>query len=332
MISISNYSGNYNIYSKSFCGTDVSDIVSRADKALNEGKYSEALEAYQEAQNKNPDDFNLYRKLGKANFHLKNYKTAEENFDMYLKRNPDDSECLIELGETQRHLGKYDKAIKTFEYACELDATNDLAKRSKMTAENDLLATYSPEKAKQEKIEYARKNLKEALDLSVKFMGAEYMSKLKDVNIYFGKTDEMGGTSNIAQYSKKTPKSEITVSDSYIYAAPQVIAAYISHEAVHAHDDDAYTSVREEQDAYEVAAKFWLKHSKGIKDPEMDYAAELYKKSPSSLKNRVEEIYTLRDPDIAKTSPHHPPSKIFKNFNSKTKAASKGLKEYNFIA
>jgi hypothetical protein len=140
----------------------------------------------------------------------------------------------------------------------------------------------------------------------------------------------MGGTSNIAQYENY--KQTITVSNSYVYASPQVIAAYLAHESVHAKDNDPYTSIREEQDAYEIAAKFWMENSNGVSDPEMDYATALYKKSPSTLSSRVEEIYTLRDPSIAKTSPNHPPTKKYHIKTARTQAASQSLMKYNVIA
>ena len=141
----------------------------------------------------------------------------------------------------------------------------------------------------------------------------------------------MGGTGNIAQYENH--KNTITVSDSYIYASSQVIAAYLVHEALNAHDNDAYTSVREEQDAYELAAKFWIKHANGIKDPEMDYAAGLYLQSPKTLKDRVGEIYKLRDPSIPMTSPNHPPKLLSIGLlNKTTEHASQSLKKYDVIA
>ena len=90
--------------------------------------------------------------------------------------------------------------------------------------------------------------------------------------------------------------------------------------------------MREEQDAYEIATKFWIKHSKGVQDPEMDYAAELYKQSPTALASRVKEIYELRDPSIAQTSPNHPSEKkIHFNFFNK-KVAQQPLQSYDVIA
>ena len=157
------------------------------------------------------------------------------------------------------------------------------------------------------------------------------MNKFKNVKFQFGKTASMGGTGNIAQY--ENTKQSITVSNSYIYAAPQVIAAYLTHESVHAHDNDPYTSIREEQDAYEIATKFWIENSNGVQDPEMDYAADLYKKSPQTLKDRVEEIYSLRDPDISKTSPNHPPQSFFsQNYSNQNNAAAQTLRAYDIIA
>ena len=193
-----------------------------------------------------------------------------------------------------------------------------------------MLSIFSPQRAKKEREEYASKNLQKALQMTVNYMTPSYMKGLDDVIVCFGETASMGGTSNIAQYENY--KKKITVADSYKYASPQVIAAYLTHESVHAHDDDAYTSVYEEQDAYETATQFWIDNSNGIKDPEMDYAADLYKQSPETLRQRVEEIYTLRDPSIAKTSPNHPPGRLFHWGISNNKAAHQSIKQYDVIA
>lgn len=313
-----------------FCAVDVSDIIAKGDSALNENRLNDALNFYTQALQKNPNEDVLYRKLGKTYHNMKDYSSAEKNFKTYLETNSDDAEVWIDLGEAQRCRGLYEKAIKSFEKASSLEPNNDLARRSIMQAKNNLLAVYSPEIAQKEKYEYALKNLQAALQMTVDFLSPAYMKDLADVQICFGETASMGGTSNIAQYENY--KKTITVSDSYTYAAPQVIAAYLTHESVHAKDKDAYTSVREEQDAYEIATKFWIKHSNGVQDPEMDYAADLYKQSPITLQNRVEEIYVLRDPSIAKTSPNHPPEKnIHFNFLKK-KAAQQPIKTYDVIA
>ncbi len=312
-----------------FKGNSVSSLIQQGDAALNANRANEALTTYKKAQSQSSSDVSLYKKIGKAYYKLKNYDMAAENFQKYLEENSDDVDCLIELGETLRQKGNYEQAIKIFEKACSLDKSNDLAKRSLLEAKNNLLSAYNPERAAKEKNEYAAQNLKAALDMTVGYMTPEYMADLKDLTIKFDKTSEMSGTANIAQYENS--KNCVTVSDRYIYAAPQVIAAYLAHESVHAKDNDPYTSIREEQDAYAVAAKFWIKNANGVKDPEMDYAAKLYKSSPSALSKRVEEIYKLRDPSIAATSPNHPPNQKSHFWNRADKAASQSIK-YDVIA
>ena len=315
---------------QSFAGYDVSDLLSQGDNALNNNKFDEALKYYTEANKKNPDEIQTYRKLGKTYFNLKDYKASEQHYQKYLSQRPDDVDTWIDLGETQRQNGQYQKALASFEKAKSLDNSNDLANRSILETKNNILSIYNPERARSEKQAYAAQNLRTALNMTVQYMTPEFMQGLEDVVVEFGKTASMGGTTNIAQYENY--KSKITISDAYTYAAPQVIAAYLSHESVHAHDKDPYTSVREEQDAYQVATKFWIQNSNGVSDPEMDYAAELYQQSPATLNTRVAEIYKLRDPNIAETSPNHPPKKLFHFNTSKKKAASQSLQTYDVIA
>lgn len=320
-----------NKYAASFyANSDVSDILVKGDAALNENRLQDALNLYKEALQSSPNDVNINRKLGKVYHQLKDYASAEQNFKIYVNANNQNEEAWIELGEAQRQKASYSEAKKSFETALSLNPANDLARRSILETENNILSCFSPERAYAEKQEYAQKNLQAALNMAVAYMTPEYMKDLANVQIQFGKTASMGGTPNIAQYENNLTR--ITVSDTYKYAAPQVIAAYLVHESVHAKDNDPYTSVREEQDAYEVATKFWIKNANGVEDPEMDYAASLYKQSPSALKDRVEEIYTLRDPGIAKTSPNHPPEKKFHFIKNTAKAANQPIKEYEAIA
>ena len=341
MIKISTYHSipNYGISNKksipvksvqTFCASDISDILAKGDKALNENKFQEALEAYKQANQTDPSNNNVYRKLGKTYFHLKDYKSSEMNFKTYLENAPEDSECWIDLGQTQKMAGYYQKALDSFKQASKLDSSNDYAKRCMLETKNDMLAIYFPQDADREKREYAAKNLQEALNMTINYLSPAYMKDLEDVKVMFGETASMGGTSNIAQYENY--KKTITISKDYIYASPQVIAAYLTHESVHAKDADPYTSIYEEQDAYEIATKYWINYSNGVKDPEMDYAASLYTQSPATLRNRVAEIYKLRDPSIAETSPNHPPDKSFHFLNKKAHAASHPIKEYNVIA
>ena len=336
MISISHYRYSPATYKTrkqtqlNFKGGNSRSLIDAGDKALNENRDKEALSYYLQAQNQNPQNVDINKKLGKAYHKLRDYKTAETNFKLYLNENSDDAEGWIDLGESQRQQGKYNYAISSFETALKLDPNNDLARRSILEAKNNALSARSPQKAYEERQKYAKKNLQEAMQMAVNYMTPEFMADISDVEIKFGQTASMSGTANIAQY--ENGKKTITVSDTYKYASPVVIAAYLVHESVHAKDKDAYTSVREEQDAYAKATEFWIKNSNGVKDPEMDYAAQLYKQSPDTLSKRVEEIYIMRDPSISKTSPNHPPHKRRFMDIYKKETASQPIKTYNVIA
>ena len=223
---------------------------------------------------------------------------------------PKDVETITLLGETYKQSGYYGLAIKNFEESLNLDKSSDYAKRNLEETKNISCSIYNPHLAIAQKKAQAQKNLDEAIAIAKNYLPKGYMKDLADVCVVFDTTNEMGGRSNIAQYEHA--KRKITVTGDYIWANPRIVSAYLVHEFVHAKDNDPYTSIREEQDAYEEAAKFWLtKHptdsNTPVKDPEMDYVGALYSQSPQALKDRVAEIYKLRDPKISKTSPKHPP-------------------------
>ena len=317
-------------FAPKFCAVDVSELILKGDNAINNNKPEEAIVAYKEAKQKNPNELATYRKLGKALVMTKDYNGAISTYNEYLSKNEKDDEAWIELGEAQRLNGQYQQAIASFEKAAAVDPSNDLAKRSIQETKNNLLNVFSPSVAIKQKEDAANKNLGDALQMAITYLTPEYMQELADVKIQFGETASMGGTSNIAQYEDYI--KTMTISNKYKFAAPQLIAAYIVHESVHAHDKDPYTSIREEQDAYKIATEFWIANAKGVQDPEMDYAASLYKQSPTVLANRVAEIYKQRDPDIEMTSPNHPPRKKSFFKMPKSKAASQPLKQYQVIA
>ena len=91
MISISSNMGLYTQYNdravslKNFKGTNGSDLLTRGNKALNENKFKDAIKFYQQAKNQNPKDLKVYRQMAKAQFGLKDYASAEENFKIWLE-------------------------------------------------------------------------------------------------------------------------------------------------------------------------------------------------------------------------------------------------------
>lgn len=285
------------------------DLRGLADEAQKGGYFDKAIGLYKEALAINPDNHEANLSLAKTYKLNFDYQNAIEYFEKAEKHNPSDIENITVLGECYKNIGQYKNAERHFLKVLKIDPNYDYANRNLLDTRNLMLACVNPQRAFKERQDAALQNLNTAIAMATGFLPKSTLKNIQDVNIMFDKTAQMGGRSNIAQYEHNGGKNrKITILDEYIYANPVITGTYIVHEAgVHANDNDPYTSVTEEQDAYKIQAQFWLKHAKNVEDPEMDYVADLYKKSPQSLANRVEEIYRLRDPNIARVSPNHPP-------------------------
>ncbi len=319
-----------NPYQKSSFRAQIPQIAINYKEQGNEylkfNDFDKAIECYNKAISYSSDYANAYFNLGKAYKLKKNYPASIIALEKAKKISKTDTEIIIVLGEAYKQNGQYAQAIKNFEEALLLDKTSDYAKRNLEETKNIQYSIFNPKLAMEQKKAQAQKNLNDAISIAKNYLPNGYMKDLADVCVVFDTTNEMGGRSNIAQYEHG--KRKITVTGDYIWANPRIVGAYLVHEFVHAKDNDPYTSITEEQDAYEAAAKFWLaKHPTDtqppVKDPEMDYVGELYTASPQQLKDRVAEIYKLRDPDISLTSPNHPP---------RTKAAAASMLENDIEA
>lgn len=308
----------------------------QGNEYLKTNNFDKAIECYNKALSISPEYADAYFNLGKAYKYKKDYPSACQAFEKAKKLAPNDTEIIILLGETYKQNGQYTLAIKNFEKALEIDKTSDYANRNLEETKNVQYSIFNPKAALEQKKAQAQKNLNDAISIAKNYLPKGYMKDLADVCVVFDTTNEMGGRSNIAQYEHS--KRKITVTGDYIWANPRIVSAYLVHEFVHAKDNDPYTSIHEEQDAYEEAAKFWLaKHPTDtktpVKDPEMDYVGELYTKSAKTLKARVAEIYKLRDPDINETSPNHPPKNISVSATTLEKdIEAESLKSYDVIA
>lgn len=304
---------------------------SLGDSFMDKHKYGYAINNYKKALELSPENNELLLNLSRAYRCEKDYKDSIKSLNKYIAAVSSTCEAETMLGETYFEEGNYEAALESFKKAMEADSHDDNARRGYLETKNKIKEQTNPKQAKRDKFEHGQKTLEEALNITTRYLTPEYMKSLSSVKVTFDKTASMSGTPNIAQYEHA--KKRIVVTDKYIYAAPEIISAYLVHECVHAKDNDAYTSVAEEQDAYRAAAKFWLSNSNGIKDSEMDYAAGLYNKSPKALDNRVAEIYKLRDPDIAWTSPNHNGEQnTVASSNISKVTANTGLKKYDYIA
>ena len=281
------------------------DLVKQGNDFLKTKEFDKAIESYNQALVVTPDDLSINYSIGKAYKGKEDYQNAIPNIETYLNSSPEDSDAIADLGECYKKSGMYGKAKQEYSKLLEIDPNNDLASRNLAEIDNNVLSCYDPVSAMKQKRQQSLNNLNQALKMSRDYLPTGFLKDMGDLTICIDKTAKLGGTPNIAQYEHA--KRKITITDSYVYASPRIVSAYLIHEFVHAKDKDPYTSVTEEQDAYKKETEFWVKNNAGIKDPELDYAASLYNQSPATLDARVAEIYRLRDPNIATISPNHPP-------------------------
>lgn len=87
----------------------------------------EALAAYQQAIQRNPEYAEAYYRLGLAHAVLEQkkeaeaaYKKAIELYKKFVQENPKDADAFFNLGESYRHLHQYEDAVRAYKQAIRL--------------------------------------------------------------------------------------------------------------------------------------------------------------------------------------------------------------------
>ncbi|NLF83894.1 MAG: tetratricopeptide repeat protein [Candidatus Gastranaerophilales bacterium] len=262
-----------------------------------------AIDYYRRAITTKPDYAQSYYNLARVYERRGDIDQAIEIYEELLSEKPDEPEAQTLIGKCYKDKGDYTTAKTIFEKAVQIDPKYDFASRSLKEIDNLILAQTDPMKAEAQKQEAAQRNMGEALGMVNQYVSPKTREILNNLTIEFADTDSLSGYQNIAQYENHNKR--IVITKDYLWAAPEITAAYIVHEAVHARDQDGLSSIKEEQDAYELSVRFWLEHNNGVKDPELDYASGLYKDSPELLKSKVAETYRSRDKSMPESSPNH---------------------------
>jgi len=291
-------------FSSNFVEKELSQkFKNTGDKYAQNSQDNKAVYYYKKSIKTKADNPSPYYSLAKI--YRKNNQ-PDQSIEIYKKLieiKPDEVEAQTLIGKIYKQKLDYEKARENYEKAVKIDPKYDFAQRSLKEINNLILAQKNPIKANILKNQAAQNNLRLALELVNQHASASLLKGIKGLQITYGKTDSLSGHRNIAQYENQNKR--IIISNNYAWAAPEIIAAYIIHEAVHARDKDGLSSIKEEQDAYQSSVEFWIAHNNGLKDPELDYAEGLYKQSPQKLKDRVAETYRSRDKALPDYSPYH---------------------------
>ena len=290
--------------SLSFASQDVAvSYKEQGNQFFKKDEYAKAVDFYLKAIEEKPDYEDAYYNLAKCYKGLNDVPQAITTYKKLIELSPENVEYLSNLAEILKDNKNYKDSYEYYEKALAIDPKFDVANRGKLELENIALQEKAPDLAEMRKKQQSLKNLNASLDLVKAYYPQEVMDRVSDIKFMFDDTASLNGHKNLAQYENYN--NRIVIGDKYLWAAPEVVAAYMVHEVIHGRDKDPYTSIREEQDAYEESIKFWSRFNNGVKDAELDYAKDLYAQSPATLSNKVAEIYSTREKTIPQYSPNH---------------------------
>jgi len=95
----------------------------------NKGKLSEAIQAYQSALIRDPENPVVMKNLGDAFYWNKEYSKAMEQYQKALRSNPRFQQAHFGLGLAYYQLEKYKEALEEFEIVLKVDPQHERAKK-----------------------------------------------------------------------------------------------------------------------------------------------------------------------------------------------------------
>ncbi|MBI2571399.1 MAG: VWA domain-containing protein [Candidatus Schekmanbacteria bacterium] len=126
--------------------------LQEGEKAYEEERYADALEAFVAAQVEDPGNPDLTFNVGNAHFGMKNYEEAVKAFtDAYTKAEPPLREqCLYNIGNAMYRQGKLEEAINFYQQALDLEPSDEDAKHNLEFAREELKRRINEAKKRQE--------------------------------------------------------------------------------------------------------------------------------------------------------------------------------------
>ncbi len=267
----------------------------------------EAIREYAEAIRLDPGYTDAYYNLGRTYVVVGDPANAARTLEQLLAINPADHEARILLAEQRTRLGQPDQARRHYELILDQVPMFDPARRNLRLLDVKRKAQTSPQAAYFLLQGSGQQALNQAKVLAKNYCmlrnDPAMLPVMDAVRYEFAPTEQVNQVANLAEYDHM--RRTIRFAPEMAFAHPNVLAAYMVHELVHARDNDAITSVMEEQDGYRELARFWLVNRGQVIEPNLDLAAALYGESPDRLDQKVRELYTMRDPLMSEKSPGH---------------------------
>jgi Tfp pilus assembly protein PilF len=102
--------------------------VENGKKFFHKGKFPKALQEFNKAVDKDPNNYEAFYYLGLTQQKMGNFKRSVASFEMAIELNKGDklwvSEIRVSLGQSYESLGNFDKAKAEYQFALSIDPSN----------------------------------------------------------------------------------------------------------------------------------------------------------------------------------------------------------------
>lgn len=156
---------------------DLKAALVKGNTLFNEGKYEEAIAAYQNIIAANPGVYIVYKNVGNCYFQMQKYELAEQAYQKILEKDPQNAEAMLLIGNSYANRGENERAMDWY-------GRIDFEKITDPTALFNIGSTYY----KQSKLDEALKYYRRAVELQPDFLDAVYQLGL--VNLAMNKSAE----------------------------------------------------------------------------------------------------------------------------------------------
>jgi tetratricopeptide (TPR) repeat protein len=276
--------------------------------------YDMAIAEYLKSLYADPAYTDPYYNLGKIYTMKGDAPRSVEVYRRLLAITPQDDEVRVLLAQQYIKLGQYPEALAQYTTALAHNPQFDPARRALALLQCQLTAQQNPAAGQAAFIAASTQNIAQAKQLAKTYYktqpnGHAYAALADKLSYQYATTQARNMGDNMSEYDHQDPAGSkplrlVRFRPELAFANPAVTAAYLVHELVHALDNDAISSIMEEQDAYRHQARFWKAHRAQAQDPNLDMAANLYDKSVDLLDQEVRRSYS-DDNLLPEKSPGH---------------------------
>lgn len=93
---------------------ELKEQLNAGNTLFDEGKFQEALQAYQILIEENPDAYVLHLNIGNCHFQMDQYEEAETSYQKVLEQDPENHEVMLAIGNTYANRGMEEQALEWY--------------------------------------------------------------------------------------------------------------------------------------------------------------------------------------------------------------------------